>query len=75
MAPQSRLRIFKIHYFAVPLNSSTNHATKLVVNNPYFAVTIDHDYYALPSDDMILDMKSNIIHAQWYDFPLISFQK
>ena len=75
VAPQSRLRIFKIHYFAVPLNSSTNHATKLVVNNPYFAVTIDHDYYALPSDDMILDMKSNIIHAQRYDFPLISFQK
>ena len=75
VAPQSRLRIFKIHYFAVPLNSSTNHATKLAVNNPYFAVTIDHDYYALPFDDMILDMKSNIIHAQRYDFPLISFQK
>ena len=75
VAPESRMRIFKIRYFPVPINSSTNHATKLVVNNPYFAVTINHDYYALPSHDMILDMTSNILHVRRYDFPLMTFQK
>ena len=60
VAHESKLSIYKIHYFAVPLNSSTSHATKLISKDLYFAVTINHDYYALPSHDMITDMTANI---------------
>ena len=74
VAPESKMKVYKVQYFAVPLNSTTNHATKLITQHPYFAVTVNHDYYAFPSHDMIMDMKNNILHARRYDLPLMAFQ-
>ena len=73
VAPESKMKVYKVQYFAVPLNSTTNHATKLITQHPYFAVTVNHDYYAFPSHDMIMDMKNNILHARRYDLPLMAF--
>ena len=75
VSPLSKINVYKVHYFSIPLNESTDHATKLSESYPYFAVTTNHEYYALPNERTIAQMKSNILDVQRDNFPLINFQK
>lgn len=67
VAPMTSLDVFRINYFAVPLNATTNHATKLMETHKYIALSTDQLYYAFPEENMI---QNSYIDAQTYDLPL-----
>ena len=75
VSPISKIHLYKVHYFSIPLNESTDHATKLSETFPYFAVTTNNEYYAFPDETAVAQMQSNILNVQRNNFPLINFQK
>lgn len=71
----SQMLVYKVHYFPIPLNSSTGHATQIAEDKPYFAMSKQNGHYAFPSDSMMTNLKSKFLDVQRLHFPLYKLQK
>ena len=74
VSPVSKIHLYKVHYFSVPLKESTDHATKLSAIFPYFAATSNNVYYAFRYETTIAQIQSNILMFKEATFLRLTFK-